>query len=228
MTTYIHLDRLRQLLSTADTRSIVFIAIDFELKWNTEEVTEIGLSVLNMDEISSTTRATPMSPLSYATTLAGHIKSYHLRTAQYYKWVNRFPPGSRPDGFGRQFGKSERIPAAKLVKRVKAIMWGSGQEKTCILVGCALTNEHRTLNHLAFDLSSIRYEVDIQVEDRTIRRRCHDGSLQKICGKLRLSAQDLHNAGNDARYTLECLLRLVVMSSVQKAQYALSPTSVII
>ena len=150
MKTYIDLDRLRGLLSEVDTSSIVIIAIDFELTWNTKEVTEVGLSILNMDNVSSTTLATPMSPLSYADNLAKHIKSYHLRTAQYYKWVNRFPPGSNPDGFDRRFGNSERIPAAKLVRRMKEIMWGSGQDKVYILVGCALENEHETLYHLAW------------------------------------------------------------------------------
>lgn len=221
------MDRLRGLLSEVDTSSIVIIAIDFELTWNTKEVTEVGLSILNMDNVSSTTLATPMSPLSYADNLAKHIKSYHLRTAQYYKWVNRFPPGSNPDGFDRRFGNSERIPAAKLVRRMKEIMWGSGQDKVYILMGCALENEHETLYHLAMDLSSIRHEIDIQVEDRRIRRRNKHGSLQKVCGKLGLPAQNLHNAGNDARYTLECLLRMVVMSSNQRGQYSWSPTSTI-
>ena len=56
-----------------------------------------------------------------------------------------------------------------------------------------------------------------------IRRENRDGSLAKICGKLGLSAQNLHNAGNDARYTLECMLRQVAMNPAQQAQYAIGP-----
>lgn len=110
---------------------------------------------------------------------------------------------------------------------MKRIMWGSGQGKTNVLVGCALTNELSTLEKMAFNLSPIKHYIDIQVEDRSIRGNNHHGSLRKICEKLSLSVENLHNAGNDARYTLECLLRLAVLDSVQKVQYAASPTSII-
>lgn len=40
-----------------------------------------------------------------------------------------------------------------------------------------------------------------------------------------MAAQNLHNAGNDARYTLECILGQVAMNTTQQTQYAQGPTS---
>lgn len=88
------LSYLQSLLLTPKDKSTVLIAIDFERKWKTGDVTEVGLSTLDMSDISSTTLATPGGTLAYVDTLTGRIDSYHLRIARWYRWVNVFPCGS--------------------------------------------------------------------------------------------------------------------------------------
>lgn len=223
MMAYINLDQLRQWLSTPATRPIVFVSIDFEYKCTNKDLTEVGLSIL--DTANVVIPETPTSPLEYAAAFAEHIKSHHLRVAEHHLWINTFPLGSDPAGFSPEFGKSKKVPARYLVERMRSIMWRTGWKREYVLVGCALENERGTLERLGFNLASFTYEVDIQQEDRSIRHDNHHGSLGKICGKLGLAAQNIHNAGNDARYTLECMLRQVAMTPAQQAQYAQGPTS---
>lgn len=75
---------LSYLLFTTKDKSTVLIAIDFERNWKTGVVTEVGLSTLDMSDVSSTTLATPGAALAYVDTLTDRIDSYHLRIAQWY------------------------------------------------------------------------------------------------------------------------------------------------
>ena len=123
---YTNLTELRQWMSAAYTRPLIFVAVDFEHKCNNHNVlTEVGLSILDTANILPP--ATPTSSLQYTAVLTSHIKSYHLRVAEHYKWINRWLHGANPDGFQTEFGKSEKVPERRIVARMEEIIWKGGR-----------------------------------------------------------------------------------------------------
>jgi hypothetical protein len=148
------------------------------------------------------------------------MQHLHLRPTEYKKLVNRRYVKGCPDGFN--FGESAFIPlgdAGRILQRIfndpsriheacdfdKVI---ADVEPAIMLVGHDLKSDTDYLKKLGFTPSHVVGKFDTQRLAR-ISKRSPPG-LAKLLAALSINATNLHNAGNDAAYTLQALVGVAV------------------
>lgn len=87
-----------------------------------------------------------------------------------------------------------------------------GTSRNIVLVGHGLKNEVAFLKNLHFDLMSAPNVVAI-VDTQSIGPTKSQLGLKKLCQAVGMEPQSLHNAGNDAAYTLRALIQAVSKTS---------------
>lgn len=213
----------------------IFYSIDVE--WNERnftQLTEIGISLLDTIDI----RGIP--PGIHGDNWVKHIRSAHLRTAEYKNFRNtQFVMGC-PDMF--LFGESEIIPNEEMGRRTDRFFATpyDGTEnvnrpdlpqhklvpRNIVLVG---HNPDADIKMLAercsiFDSMDkrpgklIRSLLDTQGLFQKLRKQKNPSKLETMLIHLGLEPECLHNAGNDARYTLEALIRMALESAAKQME----------
>lgn len=213
----------------------IFYSIDVE--WNERnftQLTEIGISLLDTIDI----RGIP--PGIHGDNWVKHIRSAHLRTAEYKNFRNtQFVMGC-PDMF--LFGESEIIPNEEMGRRTDwffATPYDGTEDvnrpdlpehklvpRNIVLVG---HNPDADIKMLAercsiFDSMDkrpgklIRSLLDTQGLFQKLRKRKNPSKLETMLIHLGLEPECLHNAGNDARYTLEALIRMALESAAKQME----------
>ncbi|KAK5940303.1 hypothetical protein PMZ80_007723 [Knufia obscura] len=76
--------------------------------------------------------------------------------------------------------------------------------------GPVASSPERTASRRHKVLSSIRERLDTVVLHKSLSKDDQAKSLMKLCHELHITAWYAHNAGNDARYTLEAFIKLVI------------------
>jgi hypothetical protein len=212
----------------------IFISIDLEWKENTlTTLTEVGISTLDMMDVQG------VPPGDYGENWIKRIRPRHLRVSEYRTWVNyQYSPGC-PGRFG--FGKSEMIPGAEIGEAVDAafqppymvpenndIVRGyKNHKRTVILVGIDLHNDFKILkekdSQVFIELGNpngsspiIREIVDVAQLYRVEHGMPNAPGLESMLGYLNIPSVDLHNAGNDASYTLRALVRFMLKVAGEK------------
>ncbi|KGO42087.1 hypothetical protein PEX1_049340 [Penicillium expansum] len=211
----------------------IFISIDLE--WmdchgSLGSLTEVGISTLDMLDLED------VFPGDYGEMWVKRIRSRHLRVKEYRNWVNdTYTPGC-PGRF--RFGESEMIPYAEIANVVDAafhppymvpleeekIAAHKYQKRTVILVGLDLhgdiTHLQRAGSQVFINLnetsSVIRETVEVAELYRVNAGENQNRGLRALLGLLNILSPDLHNAGNDAYYTLHALLRLMLRAAGEK------------
>ncbi|RHZ66857.1 uncharacterized protein CDV56_101898 [Aspergillus thermomutatus] len=205
----------------------ILISVDVECNERChEQVTEVGISTLDTVDLVG------IPPGENAEKWTSRIRSRHLRVREYGHIVNRQYVAGCPGSF--EFGESEWVSKGKLADVVQAcfqppysfgiedtdgVRLGSGpeykhQKRNLILVG---HNTSMDVNYLASlgipvfeDVTTAFLErIDTAELYRIIRSEINPRSLAGILGELGIIGWNLHNAGNDARYTLEALVRMI-------------------
>lgn len=139
-------------------------------------------------------------------------------------------------------GPPDRGEDGNLLKREPRILNDSGPKddhvpRNIILLGHAVSNDDAYLAQLGSSIfgkgntmsttnpnmsrhqrvgSSIKERLDTAVLHQNLTKGAQPMSLQKICFELDIEPWNMHNAGNDARYTLEALIKLVVKARLQE------------
>jgi hypothetical protein len=148
------------------------------------------------------------------------MQHLHLRPNEYKKLVNRRYVKGCPDGFN--FGESAFITlgdAGKILQRIfsdpSRIHEACDFDKTIadvepaiMLVGHDLKSDTGYLKKLGFTPSHVAGNFDTQRLAR-ISKKSPPG-LAKLLAALSINATNLHNAGNDAAYTLQALVGVAV------------------
>ncbi|RHZ57551.1 hypothetical protein CDV55_101078 [Aspergillus turcosus] len=205
----------------------IFISVDVECNERChEQVTEVGISTLDTVDLVG------IPPGENAENWTSRIRSSHLRVREYGHIVNRQYVTGCPGSF--EFGESEWVSKGKLPDVVQAcfqppysfdiedtdgIRLGSGpeykhQKRNLILVGHNTSMDVKYLATLGIkvfeDVTTAFLErIDTAELYRIIRSETNQRSLAGILGELGIIGWNLHNAGNDARYTLEALVRMI-------------------
>ncbi|GIJ87804.1 hypothetical protein Asppvi_006717 [Aspergillus pseudoviridinutans] len=209
----------------------VFISIDVECNERChEQVTEVGISTLDTVDLVG------IPPGENAENWTSRIRSRHLRVREYGHIVNRQYVSGCPGSF--EFGESEWVSKGKLADVVQAcfhppysfgiedtdgvqlgVQLGSGpeykhQKRNLILVGHNTSMDVKYLARLGIPVfenvrTAFLERIDTAELYRIIRSEANQRSLASILGELGIIGWNLHNAGNDARYTLEALVRMV-------------------
>ncbi|KAJ5749135.1 uncharacterized protein N7511_010831 [Penicillium nucicola] len=211
--------------------SPIFIAIDVE--WNEREnwqMTEVGISVLDTMDMEG------VVPGDYGEMWAARIRSRHLRVEEYRDWVNsEFCPGC-PDRF--DFGESEFVASAHMGQMIDQafqppymvptakdpVKWWKTQTRKVVLVGLDMKSDIQQLKtsgsqvFLDYDTPSSIFYDTINVADlyRAESGELQNRGLQNLLRSLQVLHVNLHNAGNDAHYTLHGLVRLMMKTAGEK------------
>ncbi|KAF7182292.1 hypothetical protein CNMCM7691_001772 [Aspergillus felis] len=205
----------------------ILISVDVECNERChEQVTEVGISTLDTVDLVG------VPPGENAENWTSRIRSCHLRVREYGHIVNRQYVSGCPGSF--EFGESEWVSKGKLADVVQAcfqppysfgtddtdgVQLGSGpeykhQKRNLILVGHNTSMDVKYLASLGIPVfenvtTAFLERIDTAELYRIIRSEANQRSLASILGELGIIGWNLHNAGNDARYTLEALVRMV-------------------
>lgn len=148
------------------------------------------------------------------------MKHLHLRPIEHKQYINRRFVKGCPDYFN--FGKSVSIKLADAGRILDRIFKDPSRiHEACdlmteipdaapsiMLVGHDLKNDTDYLKRLNFTPTHVAGKIDTQRMAR-ISKKLSPG-LKKLLAALSIDATNLHNAGNDAAYTLQALVGVAV------------------
>lgn len=193
---------------------IVFLSIDLEaFEYDQNKITEIGVSVLDTRNLAGIT------PGTHATSWLAKIKTRHLRISEYKKLVNkRFIKGC-PDNFN--FGDSEFVQLnqirnilTQIFNNPAGVQAPTFDKRKIVLVGHGLSNDTNYLKALNFSPNAsgnVVRSMDTQVLSGSTKRLTL--GLERVLRGLGADPVNLHNAGNDAAYTLQALVMMAVQQT---------------
>lgn len=196
----------------------VLISFDVESnEYSHSQVTEIGVSVLDTQDLIG------IPPGENGTEWTSRIQSRHFRVREYANVVNNSFVSGCPDKF--EFGESEWVDSAELIAAVEECFRirttsednNSQNPRNIIIVGHAVACDVKYLREQGatiFDQTesspAIIERIDTAQLFRVWKKEQQQRSLAKVLDELGILGWNLHNAGNDARYTLEAAVRIAV------------------
>ncbi|GAB1203439.1 hypothetical protein APSETT445_002074 [Aspergillus pseudonomiae] len=197
----------------------VFISIDVESNEHYhKQITEVGISTLDTLDLVG------MSPAEDGAHWRDRIKSRHLRVQEYAHHVNQHFVAGCPGNF--DFGTSEWVSANDLGATVQdAFQVSSSSSPTraprhLILVGHAINSDIQYLRQIGVRMerkpegtAGFIGTVDTAEFFRIIRGEPTTRKLADILQEFNMTGWHLHNAGNDARYTMEVMLCMMLEHS---------------
>ncbi|KAK5147804.1 hypothetical protein LTR04_000762, partial [Oleoguttula sp. CCFEE 6159] len=193
----------------------IFVAIDLEAyEFAQHKITEIGISTLDVGHLANVAAGADGSAW------LSKIRTRHLLVEEYANLVNRRYVKGCPDKF--DFGISEWIPLSSAARtltdafRVPADADSSSPPATSkkyrdvILVGHGLSNDTDYLKRIAFSpyaCGTVVATLDTQYLVSTKHNFC---GLKRLLHALDIEPEHLHNAGNDAAYTMQAMLLIAI------------------
>ena len=215
----------------------VFISIDVE--WNERipsQITEVGISTLDTLDLAG------IAPGETGENWRAKIQSRHFRTREFQHVVNRefvrgcpenfefgesewvsvteladtvdscfYPPFSHGLRIGQRADAVLAIPIHKLRNR-RAIFVGHGPDADLTYLQNMGTNIARDRSGDGGPTSGFLDVLDTSTLFRTYRGEANTRSLGNVLNAFDMTGWNLHNAGNDARYTMEVLIRIALKS----------------
>lgn len=201
--------------------SVIFICIDVEAyEHGQNTITEIGFATLDSRDLDS------FAPGPNGGDWMKLIRASHYRIREYKHLVNRDFVAGCPDMF--QFGASEFIS----IKDAPSIIAShfkppytnptanvDGAKRNIVLVGHDLPADVRYLQKIGYDvhnLSNLKDSIDTSFMYRALRRESNPRSLGGVLSDLGLTGWWLHNAGNDAVYTLQAMIAIALKDMAER------------
>lgn len=194
--------------------SIVFVCVDVEAyEFNQQMITEVGVSTLNSQDLLG------IDPGRNGNAWVDKIHSRHFRIKEYANRQNGVHVESNPDNFN--FGESEWISK----KDAASVLKGCFTTPPSVLTDELTTHSNNKFVFVAHSASSdITYleqlgygpeEDIIDIIDTCVLANANEHefkqpSLSTLLLRYGIAAKHLHNAGNDAHYTLRAMLALAV------------------
>lgn len=203
-------------------QDVIFVCIDCEAYENDQtKITEIGVAVLDTGEPKVAT------PATNAEQLISKIRAVHYRPIEYRNLVNKKYVKGCADRFG--FGVSNWISIADAQGVLRRIFISPAalhdaadfskpippENRNIVIVGHGLSNDSKYLDQLHFPLPAIKnvvQKLDTQKAIPGSTKKTPIG-LQRLLSALGIGPVNLHNAGNDAVYTLQALVTMAAMES---------------
>ncbi|PYI10436.1 hypothetical protein BO78DRAFT_361077 [Aspergillus sclerotiicarbonarius CBS 121057] len=181
-------------------REPVFISIDIESNERCHtQITEVGVSTLDMLSLVG------IPPGEKGEQWRSRIQSRHLRVKEYGHIVNHDFVAGCPGMF--QFGESEWVLQQDLGDVVRSFLrLGDAMSRRLVLVGHSLSQDVKYLKQIGVDVEGFGDRVDTAEMFRMLRGETSVRSLGGVLAELGMMGWYLHNAGNDARYTMEVLV----------------------
>lgn len=179
-----NVDQLRKAMNIVYTRKTPLISLDMEVhELAQNKVTEVGVSVFD--------------PTNQALLMTPHIKTFHLITKEYSAMRNR---RFVPDNKFRFNGKTAYVlPLKQQSQFLEKFFQHAFNEHGAALVGHHVKGDIKWMRSLGV---SIDPENIIDTEEIYSFSRQYNRSLRDVLHKLGILHANLHNAANDAYYTL--------------------------
>lgn len=205
----------------------MFVSVDVESYERAHhKITEVGIATLDTKELAD------IAPGEDGKGWRNYIRARHFRIKENAHLVNSEFVSGHPDGF--DFGESmfvslaeapahiaacfappfgaHRINGAKTVVDMTASMAASEQRKI-IFLGHDTLGDVRYLQNLGYDpmvIDNLLEALDTAVMYRVWRREHNPTSLGRILHDFDIAGYKLHNAGNDAVFTMQAMLAICV------------------
>jgi hypothetical protein len=208
-------------------KNIVFVAIDIEAyERNNNLITEVGIAMLDVQDLRH------RSPGDHGKGWFSKIQARHLRIKDNSWAVNREFVVGCPTLF--DFGESEFVEEKHIVNVIRPMIeqkvsastpsqqGGQLEERSVVLVFHDPAADIAYLDQLGYDIygaSNIVEIVDTRTLHQHLRRRPNPAKLESVLADLGIQCHNLHNAGNDAVYTLQAMLAIAIqqrLSSLSK------------
>ncbi|KAH7041198.1 uncharacterized protein B0I36DRAFT_358387 [Microdochium trichocladiopsis] len=196
--------------------NVRFVCIDVEaFEFNTKLLTEFGFAVLDTEDISG------IAPGENGSNWISAVKGHHFIINEYSHLKNkRFVKGC-PEKFN--FGRSG-FAWLRDMPKIAARIFGdpdASNVRPLVLVGHDIVGDLRYLRQIGYNVWNTGHvidEVDTQVMFRRLQRSPNGRSLITACEAVNIETKDLHNAGNDAWYTLAAMIAMAVKQRAQPCQ----------
>ncbi|KAL5326879.1 hypothetical protein ACEPPN_004568 [Leptodophora sp. 'Broadleaf-Isolate-01'] len=205
--------------------SVVFVCIDVEAyERNTRIVTEIGIATLDTNDLKS------LAPGEGGAEWMKKIRARHFRINEHKHYNNTDFVAGCADRF--EFGDSEFInlrDAPHIISTCfKPPFSGPGQvaadgdgqpKRNIILVGHDVGADINFLQSIGYDvlnLSNLLEQADTAIMWRYLKREANPRNLGSILADLGIIGWNLHNAGNDAVYTLQAMIGIAIKHIEEK------------
>lgn len=191
---------------------VILISVDVEaFEFNQKLVTEIGISTLDTVDLRG------LQPGAKGNNWTAKIRSRHFRIREHSHRLNKVHVESCPDKF--DFGQSEWISKQDVVSVLKGCFnpsrspYSSGTCKV-VLVGHDIAADMNYLNELGFDVARMIFDcIDTSDLYKASHRDGRQCALSTLLLKYGIAAKHLHNAGNDASYTLRVMVAIALDDS---------------
>lgn len=201
----LQLQHAKQYLSSDD--KIVLVAIDIEAYERSHRaITEVGIATLDTQDLIN------QSPGSNGEDWHQYIHARHFIIEEHKHFVNKDFVRGCPDKF--EYGKSELVSIKDIASVLaNCFRTASGENQKIVLVGHDVKNDIDYCHQLGFSIlnrSSLIEVLDTAVMYKAITGEQQSRALGSIVYDFDLTAWHLHNAGNDAVYTLWAWLAMCV------------------
>ena len=203
----------------------IFIAVDVEaFEYPPHPITEIGVAVLDTRDLRN------HAPGTNGGDWQKHIRAQHFLVSEHKNKVNQKWVAGCPDKFEFNHRESTIIPDAQVANAVSDCfkppycskspsMKDTLEKRNVILVGHDINQDINYLRRLGISLTNftcIIDTIDTAALFRAYNQDPNTRSLGHICAEFDLLAWHLHNAGNDAVYTLWAMLAICVKHSTEE------------
>ncbi|CAI6329073.1 unnamed protein product [Periconia digitata] len=200
-------------------KSVIFICVDVESYEKAHHlITEVGIATLDTRDLSG------IPPGNDGKNWRPLIRARHFRIQEYSHLVNSEYVSGCPDRF--DFGRSEWVrladAAAMTAECFKEPFCGTNwagtsdmklEERNLIFLGHDAQGDIRYLQTLGFDAMALPNMLETQdtaTMYRVWRRELNPTNLGRILYSFDIPGFNLHNAGNDAVFTVQAMLAICV------------------
>ena len=197
---------------------VLFISVDVEaFEHNQSLITELGVSTLATQDLLQ------IQPGVKGSNWVGKIRSHHFRVREHGHLVNKRYVEGCPGKF--DFGDSRWISIKDVGTVLKeycdpAQLSHSGETYKVVLVGHDVSADIRYFNKIGLDVVEIFSDcIDTSNLYKASNRDNRQYSLSALLLRYGIAARNLHNAGNDARFTL-CVMVAVAIDHFQNKKSA--------
>ncbi|KAJ5736127.1 uncharacterized protein N7483_001252 [Penicillium malachiteum] len=196
----------------------VFVSIDCEwMERSSWALTEVGISILDTHDLVN------LPPGDYGENWKKRIRSYHLRVSEHESHINQEFCLGCPDKF--EWGQSYLIDHDHMGVTIDHYLSSHGAGRNLILVGLAMDHDLQILRRTGSVYFSqpegamFNDRLDVAYLFRALRNIDVHHGMARLLGELNeLHSEWLHNAGNDARYTMHALVRIAMEAAGEKQE----------
>ncbi|KAL7752490.1 hypothetical protein RI367_002024 [Sorochytrium milnesiophthora] len=201
-----------------------FIAMDIEAyEFNHNVITEVGFTTAEPQAptANDTLPPAPFSAVSLPgdSVLAYKLSSHHILVSENMAYHNGVRVADNKFAF---HGESVVLSERSALQFLAAYL-----SQADVVVGHALQSDVQLLRRRGFRLLDGKVTLDTQTMWKAARNNIDNVRLSSILDACAITYSALHNAGNDARYTMEAALRIASLGDTASVPTAalLSPSS---